>query len=92
MIVKIPNIKVVPMLKNVDETMAGTIIKIENGFEIPPVKYNKAVNWTKSYIKIILALKSFIRIDLTFNWRKRFVKSPIKIIERQNIIGNSNFK
>ena len=31
---------VVPMLKKVDETIAGIIISIENGFEIPPVKYN----------------------------------------------------
>ena len=32
------------MLKNVDETIAGIIINIENGFEIPPVKYNRALN------------------------------------------------
>ena len=28
----------------VEETIVGIIISIENGFEIPPVKYNKAVN------------------------------------------------
>ena len=43
-IVKIPKITVVPVLKKVDETIAGIIISIENGFEIPPVKYNKEVN------------------------------------------------
>ena len=35
---------VVPILKKVDETIAGMIISIENGFEIPPVKYNRAAN------------------------------------------------
>ena len=29
---------VVPTLKNVDETIVGTISNIENGFDIPPVK------------------------------------------------------
>ena len=46
--VKNPNIIVVPMLKNVEETIAGIIIKIEKGFEIPPVKYRRAVNCNKS--------------------------------------------
>ena len=35
---------VVPILKNVDETTAGIIINIENGFEIPPVKYSKTAS------------------------------------------------
>jgi hypothetical protein len=35
---------VVPMLRNVDETIVGIIIKIENGFKIPPVKYKRALN------------------------------------------------
>ena len=43
-IVNIPEMRVVPMLKKVDETMAGMIISIENGFEIPPVRYNRAAN------------------------------------------------
>ena len=47
-IVNAPNIIVVPMLKNVDENIAGTINNNENGFEIPPVKYNKTLNWNKS--------------------------------------------
>ena len=42
--VKIPKIMVVPILKKVDETIAGMIISIEKGFEIPPVKYNRAAN------------------------------------------------
>ena len=33
-----PNIKVVPILKKVDETIAGTINNIEKGLDIPPVK------------------------------------------------------
>ena len=34
----IPNIKVVPILKKVEETIAGTINNIEKGLDIPPVK------------------------------------------------------
>ena len=33
-----PRIIVVPMLKNVDETIAGIINKKEKGLKIPPVK------------------------------------------------------
>tara|TARA_B110001450_G_C17448650_1_gene411066 strand:+ start:461 stop:691 length:231 start_codon:yes stop_codon:yes gene_type:complete len=43
------NIIVVPMLRNVDETIAGIISKNENGFRIPPVKYKRTLNCTKSY-------------------------------------------
>jgi hypothetical protein len=39
-----PNMIVVPMLKNVDETIVGIIIKIEKGFKIPPVKNKRALN------------------------------------------------
>ena len=37
-----PKIIVVPILKNVEETIVGIINKIENGFKIPPVKYKRA--------------------------------------------------
>tara|TARA_B100000575_G_C22544756_1_gene348876 strand:+ start:221 stop:379 length:159 start_codon:yes stop_codon:yes gene_type:complete len=40
----IPNMIVVPMLRNVDETIVGIIIKIEKGFKIPPVKYKRALS------------------------------------------------
>ena len=33
-----PKIIVVPMLRNVDETIAGMTNKKENGLKIPPVK------------------------------------------------------
>ena len=33
-----PNIIVVPILKNVDETIAGITSKKEKGLKIPPVK------------------------------------------------------
>ena len=33
-----PKIIVVPILKNVDEKIAGMISKIQNGLKIPPVK------------------------------------------------------
>ena len=32
------------MLKKVDETIAGIIIKIEKGFDIPPVKYSSKLS------------------------------------------------
>ena len=38
---------VVPMLKNVEETIAGIINKIENGLKIPPVN-------TKELLKLKL--------------------------------------
>ena len=44
-----PNIIVVPMLKNVDETIVGIINKIENGLKMPPVRYKSTANWNKSY-------------------------------------------
>ena len=37
-IVRKPKIIVVPILKNVEETIDGIINKIENGLDIPPVK------------------------------------------------------
>ena len=39
-----PRIIVVPMLKKVEDTIAGIIKSIVNGLEIPPVKYNKAAS------------------------------------------------
>ena len=43
-----PKIIVVPILKKVDETIAGIISKKQNGLNIPPVKYNKVLNCNKS--------------------------------------------
>ena len=43
------NIIVVPILRNVEETIAGIINKNENGLRIPPVKYKRILNWIKSY-------------------------------------------
>ena len=37
-IVSVPKIIVVPILRKVEETIEGTIIRNENGLEIPPVK------------------------------------------------------
>ena len=36
------------MLKNVEETIVGIISNIENGFEIPPVKYSNILSCNKS--------------------------------------------
>ena len=44
-----PRIIVVPMLKNVEETIAGITNKKEKGLNIPPVKYRRALNCIKSY-------------------------------------------
>ena len=35
---------VVPILRKVDETIVGIIIRIEKGFKIPPVKYKSALS------------------------------------------------
>ena len=43
-----PNIIVVPILRNVEETIAGIISKIENGLRIPPVRNKRAVSCIKS--------------------------------------------
>ena len=43
------NIIVVPILRNVEETIAGIISNNENGLKIPPVKYRRVLNWIKSY-------------------------------------------
>ena len=39
----------VPILRNVEETIAGIISKKENGLKIPPVKYRRILNCIKSY-------------------------------------------
>ena len=44
-----PKIIVVPILKNVEETIAGITNKKEKGLKIPPVKYKRALNCIKSY-------------------------------------------
>ena len=72
------------MLKNVEETIVGIIISIENGLDIPPVKYNKMVSWNKSYTKKTLALKSLIWTDLILNCKNKFVISPKKLLSKQN--------
>ena len=46
-----PSIIVVPTLRKLEETIAGTINNNENGFEIPPVRYNNALNWITSYMR-----------------------------------------
>ena len=43
-----PKIIVVPILRNVEETIAGITNKKEKGLNIPPVKYRRALNCNKS--------------------------------------------
>ena len=40
---------VVPILRKVEETIAGMINKKENGLMIPPVRYRRILNCNKSY-------------------------------------------
>ena len=47
--VNTPNIIVVPILRNVEETIVGIINKIQKGLRIPPVKYRRILNCIKSY-------------------------------------------
>ena len=44
-----PKIIVVPILKNVEETMVGITNRKEKGLKIPPVKYRRALSCIKSY-------------------------------------------
>ena len=46
-----PSIIVLPMLKNVDEKIVGTIKRIAKGLNIPPVKNKRKLNCIISYIK-----------------------------------------
>ena len=41
----------VPILKNVEETIVGIIKRNEKGFKIPPVNYSKELNCIKSNIR-----------------------------------------
>ena len=43
-----PKIIVVPILKNVEETIAGITKRKEKGLKIPPVKQRRALNCNKS--------------------------------------------
>ena len=83
---------VVPLLKKVDETIAGIIISIVNGFEMPPVRYNNPVNCIKSQIKNMLALKSFIEIDFILNCKYKFVMKPANKIKYAYTIKNPNLR
>ena len=43
-IVDDPSIIVLPILKKVDDTIVGTISRIANGLNIPPVKNSRILN------------------------------------------------
>ena len=47
-IVIMDKLTVLLIVKKVDDTIAGMINKIVNGFVIPPVKYNKTVSCKRS--------------------------------------------
>ena len=83
---------VVPILKKVEETIAGIINKIENGLKIPPVRYKRAANWKRSYSKNKDAYVSFNWLALTLNWRNKLVNKPTKTTDKVALIGNSNFR
>ena len=74
------NIIVVPILRNVEETIAGIINKNENGLRIPPVKYRRMLNCIKSYKRKNEAKLSLSWFTLTLNCKKKFVSKPTKII------------
>ena len=75
------------MLKKVEETIVGTIKRIANGLKIPPVKNNKKLNWTISYIRNDLEYASLSKVALRPNCKYRFVKKPIAIIIWQSKTG-----
>ena len=83
---------VLPILKKVEETIVGTIKRIENGLNIPPVKYKSVVNCSISYIKNELEYKSFNSVSFILNCKIKFVNNPKNIIMWHFIIGKSKFK
>ena len=72
--------------------LAGIIISIVNGFEIPPVRYSSAVNCIRSQTKNMLALKSFIEIDFILNCKYKFVIKPANKIKYAYAIKNPNLR
>ena len=79
--VSTPNIIVVPILRNVEETIVGIINKIENGLKIPPVKYKRTLNCIKSYKRKKEAYVSLSWLTLTLNCKNKLVSNPKKIIK-----------
>ena len=75
-----PNIIVVPMLKKVDETIVGIIIKIEKGLKIPPVRYKRELNWNRSYKRNKDAYESFSWFTFTLNCKNKLVINPTRIM------------
>ena len=80
-IVNEPSIIVLPILKNVEDTIVGTIKRIAKGLNMPPVKNKRRLNWIMSYIKKELEYKSFSKVAFTPNCKYKFVNRPITIIE-----------
>ena len=71
---------VLPILKNVEATIVGTIISMEKGLKIPPVKKSNILNCKTSYIKKEVEYKSLRRVALILNCRNILVKNPNKIM------------
>ena len=78
--------------KKVEETIAGTINKIEKGFVIPPVRYNNKDNWIRSRNKTKVEEKLFNWLFLNPNRKYMLVKIPLKIIIEHNKKGSWNLK
>ena len=78
-----------PILKNVDETIAGIINKKENGFRIPPVKYKRMLNCIKSYKRKNEAYVSLSWFTFILNCKKRLVSKPIKIIKYESLLNQT---
>ena len=81
-----------PILKNVDDTIAGIMRRKQNGLNIPPVKYSKILNWIRSYIKKIKEYKSFNWFILIPNWRYKLVVKPKIIIAKLISIGKGKLR
>ena len=80
-IVNEPKTIVLPILKKVEETIVGTIINIENGLNIPPVKNKSTLSRKISNIKNEVEYKSFKRDALILNCRNTFDNNPRIIIK-----------
>ena len=65
--------------KKAEETTAGIIKRITNGFAIPPVKKTSIANCIRSYVKYNVELKLDKSFFFSLNCKYRLLKTPKKI-------------
>ena len=80
------------IFKLFDAKILGIIKKIENGFIVPPVKYNKKLSWNMSIIRKLSEALLDNWVFLKKKIKKILLIAPNKTIILDNIKLNSNSK